>query len=192
MVCLGHVSPARCTDVTPLVADATAAPHVAADNEGWFDGWRPRSFLAERLGRSRKPPAPPDGSIVLVAGQEQLPPPLPELGACQERRLNDPYLGGGLEANNAYVAPLPAYADIPVPSDGGGYYADDEHRHGRTVRMAPAAARADLSQLSRRRERIASPFVLVQRHGRNLWDLTLGGNVGLIRYGTRGNVRPEG
>ena len=28
--------------------------------------------------------------------------------------------------------------------------------------------------------------------GRNLWDLTLGGNVGLIRYGTRGNVRPEG
>lgn len=26
----------------------------------------------------------------------------------------------------------------------------------------------------------------------NLWDITLGGNVGLVRYGTRGDVRPEG
>ncbi len=26
----------------------------------------------------------------------------------------------------------------------------------------------------------------------NIWDITLGGNVGLLRYGTRGSVRPEG
>jgi hypothetical protein len=26
----------------------------------------------------------------------------------------------------------------------------------------------------------------------NIWDITLGGNVGLLRYGTRGGVRPEG
>jgi hypothetical protein len=26
----------------------------------------------------------------------------------------------------------------------------------------------------------------------NIWDITLGGNVGILRYGTRGNVRPEG
>jgi hypothetical protein len=26
----------------------------------------------------------------------------------------------------------------------------------------------------------------------NIWDITLGGNVGLIRYGTRGDARPEG
>lgn len=26
----------------------------------------------------------------------------------------------------------------------------------------------------------------------NIWDLTLGGNVGVLRYGTRGDVRPEG
>jgi hypothetical protein len=26
----------------------------------------------------------------------------------------------------------------------------------------------------------------------NIWDITLGGNVGLVRYGTRGNVRPAG
>ncbi len=26
----------------------------------------------------------------------------------------------------------------------------------------------------------------------NLWDITLGGNVGILRYGTRGDVRPEG
>ncbi|RIK75336.1 MAG: DUF1207 domain-containing protein [Planctomycetota bacterium] len=26
----------------------------------------------------------------------------------------------------------------------------------------------------------------------NVWDITLGGNVGLLRYGTRGDVRPEG
>ena len=26
----------------------------------------------------------------------------------------------------------------------------------------------------------------------NIWDISLGGNVGLLRYGTRGNVRPEG
>jgi hypothetical protein len=26
----------------------------------------------------------------------------------------------------------------------------------------------------------------------NIWDITLGGNVGLLRYGTRGDLRPEG
>jgi hypothetical protein len=26
----------------------------------------------------------------------------------------------------------------------------------------------------------------------NIWDVTLGGNVGILRYGTRGDVRPEG
>jgi hypothetical protein len=27
---------------------------------------------------------------------------------------------------------------------------------------------------------------------RNIWDITLGGNVGILRHGTRGDVRPEG
>jgi hypothetical protein len=28
--------------------------------------------------------------------------------------------------------------------------------------------------------------------GRNIWDVTLGGNVGVLRYGTTGDVRPQG
>ena len=31
-----------------------------------------------------------------------------------------------------------------------------------------------------------------ERNDGNIWDITLGGNVGLLRYGTRGDVRPEG
>ena len=31
-----------------------------------------------------------------------------------------------------------------------------------------------------------------ERNQGDIWDITLGGNVGLLRYGTRGNVRPEG
>lgn len=31
-----------------------------------------------------------------------------------------------------------------------------------------------------------------ERHDGGIWDITLGGNVGLLRYGTTGDVRPEG
>jgi hypothetical protein len=175
----------------PVVAATAQAP--AVDDEGWFDGWRPR-FLAERLGRGRKEAAA-DGSIVLVAGQEALPPlpKMPELGPLQERRLNDPYLGGGLEAVNGQGVLLPAYSDIPVPSDGGGYYS------GTTSIVTGQPYEWHLlpqgliyrSYLAGEKESRLRSFWYSER-GRNLWDLTLGGNVGLIRYGTQGNVRPEG
>jgi hypothetical protein len=31
-----------------------------------------------------------------------------------------------------------------------------------------------------------------ERNDGNIWDITLGGNVGIVRYGTRGDARPEG
>lgn len=193
VVWFGHASPARCAEATAPAPPADEATSTAAEAEdkGWFDGWKPR-FITERFGKSRQEATPPESSVILVAGQEQLP-PLPELGPLQERQLNDPYLGGGLEANGAYVAPLPAYADIPVPSDGRGYYS------GTTSIVSGEPYEWHLlpqgliyrSYLAGEKESRLRSFWYNER-GRNLWDLTLGGNVGLIRYGTKGNVRPEG
>ena len=193
VVWFGHASPARCAEASAPAPPADAATSTAAEAEdkGWFDGWKPR-FITERFGKSRQEATPPESSVILVAGQEQLP-PLPELGPLQERQLNDPYLGGGLEANGAYVAPLPAYADIPVPSDGRGYYS------GTTSIVSGEPYEWHLlpqgliyrSYLAGEKESRLRSFWYNER-GRNLWDLTLGGNVGLIRYGTKGNVRPEG
>ncbi|QDT74063.1 DUF1207 domain-containing protein [Lacipirellula limnantheis] len=201
-VWLGHAVPARCADAPPSAGAAPTAPTPATanDEEGWFDGWRPR-FLSERLGRGRKPAAPPDSSVVLVAGQEQLP-PLPPLGPVNERpahdapvtrQLNDPYLGGGLEAANQYIAPLPAYTDIPVPSDGGGYYSATSSLMSSEPYEWQILPQGLIyrSYLAGEKESRLRSFWYNER-GRNLWDLTLGGNVGLLRYGTRGNVRPEG
>lgn len=172
---------------------AAAAPPPAADDAGWFDGWRPR-FLAERFGRGRKDAPAPDGSIVLTGGQEPLP-SLPQLGPLQERQLNDPYLGGGLETVNGNGALLPAYTDIPVPRDGGedGYYSG-----GSSIvtgqpyewHLLPQGL-IYRSYLAGEKESRLRSFWYNER-GRNLWDLTLGGNVGLIRYGTQGDARPEG
>ena len=181
------LTPSPCwADVAASVAAADAPPPPA--EEGWFDGWRPR-FLAERFGRGRAEAPPPSGSVVLVGGQEQLPP----MGPLSERRLNDPYLGGGLEVANGYGGTLPAYADIPVPRDGRDYYAAETSivtGQPYSWHVLPQGLIYRNYLAGAKEPRLRSLWF--NERGRSLWDLTLGGNVGLLRYGTQGNVRPEG
>jgi hypothetical protein len=183
-------------DAPASASDANAAPPVAAaDDDGWFDGWKPR-FIAERFGRGRKQSAQPDGSIVLTGGQEALPPlgPLNE-PSLDQRGLNDPYIAGSLGYANGMGQPLPAYSEIPIPRDGGenGYYTGTTglvSGQPYTWQVLPQGLIYRSYLAGAKESRLRS--IWYSERGRGLWDLTLGANVGLLRYGSSGTARPEG
>lgn len=170
----------------PAAANATPPepPANAPASEGWFDGgWRPR-WLAERFGGGDREVR--EGSIELTSGQEELPP----LGPQGETAADGSYY-----IIDGAASPLPAYTDIPIPRDGGY---DGYHTGGSSIVTGEPYEWHVLPQgliyrsyLAGEKESRLRSFWYSER-GRNLWDLTLGGNVGLLRYGTRGSVRPEG
>lgn len=101
----------------------------------------------------------------------------------------------------AALPPVAAPATQPSPNDLASYWDDDGlvqyGQHSRTSREAyewqlmPQGLIYRSYLAGAKESRFRSVWHDEQTDG-GIWDITLGGNVGLLRYGTTGDVRPEG
>jgi hypothetical protein len=140
----------------------------------WFDGlsagWSPD--LPDR-----------DKQLVLVSDPLEAPSvTLPQLGPL----LEDAEVVEPVEALDGPIIDLtdegPDASYVPMYSYGGQPYELQMMPQGLIYRSYMAGAKE-------------SRFRSVwheEDSGHDIWDITLGGNVGLLRYGTHGDVRPEG
>jgi hypothetical protein len=142
----------------------------------WFDGWS--------VGRRSKRAAVAE-SVELV--NEEPTPIIPHLGPLTEEPeaiapptvLNEP-LEGPIVDLTTDVAPTAPYA--PMYSYSGEPYDLHLMPQGLIYRSYMAGAKE-------------SRFRSIWHEGNgghDIWDISLGGNVGLLRFGTRGDTRPEG
>ena len=113
---------------------------------------------------------------------------MPPLGPLHEQPFAPPPTPGG-------------YDDAPVDDESLDQWSDDDHydEHCTYDDDCPVYEWQLMPQGLIYRSYLAgakeSRFRSVwndERSSGNIWDITLGGNVGLIRYGTRGDARPEG
>jgi hypothetical protein len=109
---------------------------------------------------------------------------LPHLGPLEDDQpFGPPALAESATFEDALAGTVPvSTASYGAPSGADGGYGWHLMPQGLIYRSYLAGAKES---------RFRSVWNHEQGNG-NIWDITLGGNVGLLRYGTTGNVRPEG
>lgn len=118
-------------------------------------------------------------AAVSAAGLQQPAAPIPELGPLNEQPFDPPPSPTDFDAALAGEALDSEFAGSS--GDGTGY----------SWQLMPQGLiyRSYLAGVKESRFRSVWND---ERNDGHIWDITLGGNVGLLRYGTRGNGRPEG
>jgi hypothetical protein len=185
---LPHALAAVLLAILPLSAARTMAspakaPTTPAVDPTWIDALdkaaaqRPDNpFTSEPLSwlPTRLSAADPSG------GSESS--PLPYLGPVDERPAPEAVDAESIEHDDLSGALSEAATVYCAPGGSGGGYGLHLMPQGLIYKSYLAGVKE-------------SRFRSVWNHERddgNIWDITLGGNVGILRYGTRGDVRPEG
>ncbi len=139
------------------------APPTAAD------GW-----LSERFGRDDR---------LMLAGADS-PERLPRLGPRDELIVGDK-----VESSIPYEAgPIVALTDDVAAYDPATYgYSGQPY----DLHLMPQGLIYRSYMAGSKESRFRSVWH-EENDGHSIWDITLGGNVGILRYGTRGDTRPEG
>jgi hypothetical protein len=166
----------------PAAESAATAPPVASPSAksakqatptaapAWFEGIRV-GWFADRIGR--------DDDVTLASDDQA--PTLPQLGPLAD----DAEFGNTTLSYDGPIIDLTddyAESDPAMYSYGGQPYDLHLMPQGLIYRSYMAGAKE-------------SRFRSVwheEEGGHSIWDITLGGNVGILRYGTRGDHRPEG
>jgi hypothetical protein len=153
----------------PPESQAAKSSLVGGEARSWFEGG-PTGWLADRFGRQSDVALTSDRAV----------PALPHLGPLAEQvELVEPaevYDGPIVDLTDDSAGEYP-----PMRSYGGQPYDLHLMPQGLIYRNYMAGAKES---------RFRSVWHNAQGH--SIWDITLGGNVGLLRYGTRGDDRPEG
>jgi hypothetical protein len=155
---------------------ATAASSGDSPRRTWFDGWP--------FGRSSKRSAVAE-TVEMVSDEQT--PIIPQLGPLTEAPeivvppmvLEEP-LEGPIVDLTTDSAPTAPYA--PMYSYSGEPYDLHLMPQGLIYRSYMAGAKESRFRSIWHEE----------NGGHDIWDISLGGNVGLLRFGTRGDTRPEG
>ena len=151
-------------------ADAPA-PRAAAPT--WFDGFSRRG-LADRFGR--------DDAVTLTS--EAVPESIPHLGPLAEQGVVE-----------EVVPPVQYEGQIVALTDEAPNY-DDPVTYGYSgqpydLHLMPQGLIYRSYMAGAKESRFRSVWH-EEGGSHSIWDISLGGNVGILRYGTRGDTRPEG
>jgi hypothetical protein len=132
---------------------------------------------------------PPAGTVtpsLTVPSPEPVQPVVPYLGPLEEPPFAPPALDAEMSATLEPAAPTMSAAPSAAYGYGGSAY-DPSY----SWQLMPQGLIYRSYLAGAKESRFRSVWNNESSQG-NIWDITLGGNVGILRYGTRGNVRPEG